>query len=114
MSQKIVILFTYKHFVPLTNSVIIKLNEITTLVEDKQKITNKEAEEIKKIFYELLKNGEIYDVDDIESWLENEGSWPEKSTRVRVTNISHYVQDKYQQSSKFRLILDDDSCSCGS
>jgi len=114
MSQKIVILFTNKHFVPLTNNVIIKLNEITSLVEDKQKITNKEAEEIKKIFHDLLKNGEIYDVDDIESWLENEGSWPEKSTRIRVTNISHYVQDKYQQSSKFRLISDSDSCSCGS
>jgi len=100
--------------VPLTNNVIIKLNEITSLVEDKGKITNKEADEIKNIFYDLLKNGEIYDVDDIESWLENEGSWPEKSTRVRVTNISHYVQDKYQQTSRFRIVSDEDSCSCGS
>ncbi len=100
-------------FMPLTNNVIIKLNEITSLVENKQKITVEEADEIKKIFHDLLKNGEIYDVDDIESWLENEGSWPDKSARIRITNISHYVQDKYQQTAKFRIVSDDDSCSCG-
>ena len=99
---------------PLTNNVIIKLNEITSLVKDKRKISKKEKQEIKEIFHNLLKTGEIYDVDDIESWLENEGSWPEKSTRIRITNISHYVQDKYQQTSKFRMISDGDSCSCGS
>lgn len=87
-----------------------KLNEITSLVEDKQKISNQEADEIKDIFYNLLQKGEIYDVDDIESWLKNEGSWPDKSTRIRITNISHYIQDKYQQTSKFRMVSDNDSC----
>ena len=35
---------------PLTNNVIIKLNEITTLVEDKNNLKDSETEEIKSIF----------------------------------------------------------------
>lgn len=104
---------------PLTNNVIIKLNEITTMIEDKTRLNNEQADSIKQIFKELLQKGERYDVDEIEYWFENEGSWNDKSTRVRITNISHYVQDKFEQTSHLRLISDtqdscsDDSCGCG-
>ena len=93
--------------VPLTNNVIIKLNEITTLIEDKYRLKEKEIEEIKIIFRNILDGGERYDVDDIESWFENEGSWTNKTSRVRVINISHYIQDKYDQTTRFRIISDD-------
>jgi hypothetical protein len=93
--------------VPLTNNVIIKLNEITTVVEDKSKLTEKEIEEIKSIFRDILNSGERYDVDDIESWLENEGSWSNKASRIRVINLSHYIQDKYEQTARLRIISDD-------
>lgn len=92
---------------PLTNNVIIKLNEITTLVEDKNNLTQKEIEEIKTIFKDILENGDRYDVDDIESWFENEGSWTNKPSRIRVINLSHYVQDKYEQTVRLRIISDD-------
>ncbi len=99
---------------PLTNNVIIKLNEITTLIEDKNTLKENEIDEIKQIFHKLLESGEFYDVDEIESWFENEGSWKNKDARVRVTNLSHYVQSKYEQTDKFRIISDsDDQCSCG-
>ena len=97
---------------PLTNPVIIRLNEITTFVQDKSKLTEEEVVEIKKIFKELVKNGERYDVDEIEFWFENEGSWSEKEPCVRITNLSSYVQDKHQQTAHLRMISDDD-CSCG-
>ena len=97
---------------PLTNNVIIKLNEITTMVEDKNKLTEKDIDEIKEIFKEILKKGERYDVDDIESWFENEGTWSNKKSRIRITNLSHYVQDKYDQTSRLKMISDEDSC-CG-
>ena len=97
---------------PLTNPVIIKLNEITTFVQDKSKLTELEVDEIKKIFKEIVKNGERYDVDEIEYWFENEGSWKIKDSRVRITNLSSYVQDKFQQTAHLRIISDDD-CSCG-
>lgn len=96
---------------PLTNNVIIKLNEITTLVEDKNNLKEQDIEEIKLIFKTILKNGERYDVDDIESWFENEGSWTNKQTRIRVINLSHYVQDKYEQTARLKIISNDqDSC----
>lgn len=96
---------------PLTNNVIIKLNEITTLVEDKNNLKESEIEEIKTIFRGMIESGERYDLDDIESWFENEGSWQDKNSRVRVVNLAHYVQNKFQQTLKLNIISDDD-CGC--
>ena len=88
-----------------------KLNEITTFVQDKSKLTESEVEEIKKIFKSLVESDEKYDIDEIEFWFENEGSWKVKESRVRITNLSSYVQDKYQQTAHLRIISDDD-CGC--
>jgi hypothetical protein len=96
---------------PLTNNVIIKLNEITTLIEDKSKISESEIDEIKSIFKTLVENGERYDIDEIEFWFENEGSWTKKESRIRLVNISNYIQDKFQQTLHLKIISDDD-CSC--
>lgn len=96
---------------PLTNNVIIKLNEITTLVEDKNNLNEKEIDEIKHIFKKIVDDGERYDVDDIESWFENEGSWNTKESRIRITNLAHYVQNRAQNSMKLNIISDDE-CSC--
>jgi len=97
---------------PLTNNVIIKLNEITTMVEDKNNLKKPEIEEIKEIFRDMIETGERYDLDDIESWFENEGSWTNKSSRIRITNLAHYVQNKFQQNLKLNIVSDDD-CGCG-
>ena len=51
---------------PLTNNVIIKLNEITTIVEDKSKLSESEVGEIKSIFKTIVESGERYNVDEIE------------------------------------------------
>jgi len=97
---------------PLTNNVIIKLNEITTMVEDKSILSETDVDEIKLIFKKLVESNERYDLDEIEFWFENEGSWTVKAPRVRITNLASYVQDKYQQTAHLRIISDDD-CSCG-
>jgi hypothetical protein len=97
---------------PLTNNVIIKLNEITTMVEDKSKLSESDVDEIKSIFKSLVESGERYDVDEIEFWFENEGSWTSKDSRIRIVNLSNYIQDKYQQTAHLRIVSDDD-CSCG-
>jgi len=98
---------------PLLNSVIQRLNDITTTIENKNKLTIDDESIIKKIFNEINESGYTYDVDEIESWFENEGTWNNKDVRIRITNISHYIQTKYEQTKKFRMISDDDSCSCG-
>lgn len=82
------------------------------LVEDKNNLKESEINEIKTIFKKIIKNGGTYDLDDIESWFENEGTWKKKSSRIRVTNLAHYIQNKYQQSLKLKIITDDD-CNCG-
>ncbi len=97
---------------PLTNNVIIKLNEITTMIEDKSKLSGSDIDEIKMIFKKLVESDERYDVDEIEYWFENEGSWKVKEPRVRIVNLSSYIQDKYQQTAHLRILSDDD-CSCG-
>ncbi len=96
---------------PLTNNVIIKLNEITTLVEEKSKLSESEVDEIKSIFKTLVESGERYNVDEIEFWFENEGSWKSREPRIRIINLSNYIQDKYQQTAHLRIISDDD-CNC--
>jgi len=96
---------------PLTNDVIIKLNEITTMVENKSKLSELEINEIKSIFKGIVESGERYDIDEIEFWFENEGSWKTKESRIRITNLSNYIQDKYQQTAHLRIITDDD-CNC--
>ena len=102
---------------PLLNTTIMRLNEITTLVEDKSGLTSENESLIKQIFQEINEKGERYDVDEIESWFENEGSWNVKEVRSRIVNISHYAQSKFEQTNKFRIVddtcNDDDSCSCG-
>ncbi|MEK0350963.1 MAG: hypothetical protein QQN60_07045 [Nitrosopumilus sp.] len=90
---------------------IIKLNEMTTLVEDKSNISESEVDEIKSIFKTIVESGERYNVDEIEFWFENEGSWKSKKSRLRITNLSNYIQDKYQQTAHLRVISDDE-CGC--
>ncbi len=97
---------------PLTNNTIIKLNEITTMVADKSKLSESEIDEIKSIFKTIVESGDRYDVDEIEFWFENEGSWKNKESRIRILNLSNYIQDKYQQTAHLRIISDDD-CGCG-
>ena len=96
---------------PLTNNVIIKLNEITTIIEDKNNLKDSEIDAIKKIFQMIIEDGQRYDLDDIESWFENEGSWTNKASKIRITNLAHYVQNKSQQTLKLKIISDDD-CDC--
>ena len=82
------------------------------MVEDKSKLSESEVEEIKSIFQNLVENNERYDVDEIEFWFENEGSWTAKGPRIRIVNLSNYIQDKYQQTAHLRILSDDD-CNCG-
>ena len=102
---------------PLLNSTIERLNEITTTIQNKNKLSADEEVVIKEIFNDINKKGDAYDVDEIESWFENEGTWNVKDVRMRIVNISHYTQSKFEHTNKFRIVDDTcddgDSCSCG-
>ena len=49
---------------PLLNSTIIKLNEITLAIKNKDQLTSDDESIIKQIFKEINENGEMYDVDE--------------------------------------------------
>jgi|SRR3989304_6146900 len=97
---------------PLTNNVIIQLNEISTMTNNKNSLKPKDEEFIKVIFKKLLDCGETYNVEEIESWFKNEGTWKNKNSITRITNMAHYIQEKYEQSNKFRILSDEGSCKC--
>ncbi len=97
---------------PLANDVIIRLNEITALVRDGGGIGDAEVARIKGIFGEILDAGLDYNVDEVESWLANEGSWKDGAARARVTNLSHYVQSRREQASRLKVMRDDGQCGC--
>ena len=97
---------------PLTNNVIIQLNQITSTVKDKNSLNEQDEDFIKGVFKKILENGEIYNIEEIESWFENEGSWKSKKSISRITNISHYLQDKSEQSNKLKIVSDEHSCNC--
>ena len=97
---------------PLTNQVIIMLNEITTQVKNKKSLTSEDESLIKETFNKILSSGQYYDVDEIESWFDNEGTWTHKPTIVRITNMSHYVQSRFEQSPKKLKIISDNDCDC--
>jgi hypothetical protein len=97
---------------PLTNNVIIKLNEITTMIIEKKSLKSQDEDLIKDVFMKILQSGENYNVDEIEFWFKNEGSWKNKKSILRIVNMSHYIQEKYEQNNKFRVLSSKNSCDC--
>ena len=89
------------------------------MVSNKDRLDEGEAALIKGVFEDILRNGGFYDVEEIESWFENEGSWKSRDVRVRIQNLAHYVQIRHEQESRLRVVDDgrdscsDESCSCG-
>ncbi|HXG73543.1 MAG TPA: hypothetical protein VNK44_01805 [Candidatus Nitrosotenuis sp.] len=97
----------------LSDSVIATLNEISSKIKDKSRLSENDTQLIKEAFNQILARGDRYDVEEIESWLENHESWTHRPTIVRITNLSHYVLSRFQQSpKKFKIISNDDSCGC--
>ncbi len=82
------------------------------MVLDKNSLKLEDEVFIKEIFKNLLKSGENYNVDEIESWFKNEGTWKNKQSIIRITNMSHYIDEKFQQNNKFQILSNDKSCDC--
>lgn len=98
---------------PLANQVIMMLNDITTNIKNKQELNSQDEIFIKDTFKRILESGQRYNVNEIESWFENEGSWKHRPTVIRITNMSHYVQSRFEQApKKLRMVSDEDSCGC--
>ncbi len=71
------------------------------MIIEKNSLKSQDESLIKDVFMEILQSGENYNVDEIESWFKNEGSWKNKKSILRITNMSQYIQEKYEQKNKF-------------
>ncbi|MEM3007994.1 MAG: hypothetical protein QXW37_07765 [Candidatus Nitrosotenuis sp.] len=97
----------------LTDNVIVTLNEISSKIHDKNKLSENDIQLVKDALNQILARGDRYDVEEIESWFKNHGDWMHKPTVIRITNLSHYVLSRFQQSStKLKIISNNDDCSC--
>ncbi|HET8720327.1 MAG TPA: hypothetical protein VFM64_04975 [Candidatus Nitrosotenuis sp.] len=97
---------------PLSKDALLKLQEMSEKIPDKNRLSNDDESLIKNTFSELLEKGHSYDVEDIESWLDYDESWSNKATKIRITNMSHYVQQRYWQKPKKLHMVSDESCGC--
>ena len=88
---------------PLLNSIIQQLNEITTNVKNKNELSVDDELMIKKIFNDINKRNESYDVNEIEAWFENEGSWTNKDVRVCLFQIVHHCGYFFRNHQPFYL-----------
>ena len=95
---------------PLSNNIIISLNEITTSVSSKKHLTPEDEIIIKAIFKNILESGGSYKIDEIESWFTLEGSWHDKLIVDRILNIANYQQAKHDANNKLKFMSND--CSC--
>ncbi len=82
------------------------------MITEKKSLKSKDESLIKDVFMEILQSGENFNVDEIESWFKNEGSWKNKKSILRITNMSHYIQEKYEQKNKFQILSNENSCDC--
>ncbi len=82
------------------------------MITEKNSLKSQDEGLIKNVFMEILQSGENYNVDEIESWFKNEGSWKNKKSILRITNMSRYIQEKYEQKNKFRILSKENSCNC--
>ena len=82
------------------------------MISDKNSLKIRDEDLIKEIFKKILENNDNYNVDEIEYWFKNEGSWKSKKSIIRITNMAHYIQQKFQQKNKLKILSNDESCKC--
>lgn len=71
------------------------------MVPDHTKLDEVQIAKIKHKFQEILDGGAYYDIDEIESWFLNEGSWSNKTVRTRIVNLAHYTQSRHEQKAVY-------------
>ncbi|MGI0065401.1 MAG: hypothetical protein ACREAT_01435 [Nitrosotalea sp.] len=66
---------------------------------------------IKDTFAQVLSNGDIYKIDEIEKWLGTNVT--NDMVSERILNVAHYQKAKYDAKNPLKMAHDDDICGCG-
>lgn len=84
------------------------LKKVVDFIKNSDVLSQDQVESVKTLFQSLLEKGGKYDVDDVEKYLETHNV-KNKNIIIRITNLSHYLQTKYEQTSKIRFVPNDSS-----
>jgi len=61
------------------------------------------------VFQQILSNGDIYKINEIENWLETN---PQKILiSTRILNVAHYQKAKFDAKNPLKMVQE--NCSCG-
>lgn len=97
---------------PLSSNVLSGLENIVSQLQDYETLTDEVEQQVKEMFLKILEQGEGYDVGEIDEWFSNNTELDQKIA-IRITNISHYVQTRFQQRPLNLRVLAEENDGCG-
>ena len=91
----------------------ILINELQKLASNAKTLMPADEGFVKNTFKQILESGDNYNMHEIEHWFANDDDKTEQKVLDRIMNIAHYQKSKFDAENKFKIISNDDGCSCG-
>ena len=94
---------------PLSEKTLVFLNDLKS-IDCNGTLESNQDELIKTTFKKILSNGDIYKIEEIENWLDN-NSQTNPLVAERILNVAHYQKAKFDAKNPLKMAHD--SCGCG-
>ena len=94
---------------PLSERSLVLLERLKSIDSNKM-ISNEQDDLIRDTFKQILLNGDIYKIDEIDNWLAN-GQQMNPMISERILNVAHYQKAKFDAKNPLKMAHDD--CGCG-
>ena len=94
---------------PLSERSLVLLDHLKSIESDKI-ISSEQDDLIRNTFKQILSNGDIYKIDEIENWLVDKQQ-VNSVVSERILNVAHYQKAKFDAQNPLKMAHD--SCGCG-
>lgn len=94
---------------PLSERSLVLLDSLKSIESDKI-ISSEQDDLIRDTFKQILSNGDIYKINEIENWLVDKQQ-VNPVVAERILNVAHYQKAKYDAKNPLKMAHD--SCGCG-
>ncbi|MDE1830251.1 MAG: hypothetical protein KGI25_08010 [Thaumarchaeota archaeon] len=91
---------------------LVLLQQLQDVVANSKSIGLQEEDLVKSTFKKILESGDTYSVMDLEDLFVSKANG-DSQVIDRIMNIAHYQKSKFDASNKFRMVSDENDCSCG-
>ncbi len=96
---------------PLSEKSLALLNRLVS-IDCNGALGREQDDIIKDVFSQVLSNGDMYKIGDIENWLDA-NHVTNAVVSERILNVAHYQKAKHDAKNPLKMAHDDDSCGCG-